>query len=176
MVVPGSEYLLRFPTHLLICSASQKQSVMADEGADAMPWRDGHWKALDGGHDVRIIKGGKVIEKKSNKVFATLQHGIFGEADPKIVEMTGESRYNVELRHVGKHEDLVDLGVVLDGGRKIVFKTQSGLIRPFEWVTEEEAEQFSKEGQDPIGAPPSHYKPQPEYQGRLICITGPPGG
>ena len=141
-----------------------------------MPWRDGHWKALDGGHDVRIIKEGKVFEKKSNKVFATLQHGIFGEADPKIVEMTGESRYNVELRHVGKHEDLVDLGVVLDDGRKIVFKTQSGLIRPFEWVTEEEAEQFSKEGQDPIGAPPSHYKPQPEYQGRLICITGPPGG
>ena len=52
----------------------------------------------------------------------------------------------MELRHVGKHEDLVDLGVVLDGGRKIVLKTESGLIRPFEWVSEEEAEQFSKEG------------------------------
>ena len=87
--------------------------------------------------------------------------------------MTGKSSYDVELRNVEKN-DLVDLGVLLDDGRKIVFKSFHGLIRPFEWITEEEALELEGEG-DPIEAPPSCYKLQPEFQGRLICITGPPG-
>jgi len=41
-------------------------------------------------------------------------------------------------------------------------------------VTEEEGKELAKDG-DPIEAPPSHHKVQPERQGRLIWITGPPG-
>merc|ERR1719412_3248094 len=44
----------------------------------------------------------------------------------------------------------------------------------WEWVPEEEGKELAKDG-DPIEAPPSHHKVQPEYQGRLIWITGPPG-
>merc|ERR1719430_198206 len=44
----------------------------------------------------------------------------------------------------------------------------------WEWVPEEEGKELAKDG-DPIVAPPSHHKVQPEYQGRLIWITGPPG-
>ena len=80
----------------------------------------------------------------------------------------------MELRY-DDVEGRVDLGVLLDDGKKIVFKSFLGLICPFEWITEEEAEELEKEG-DPIEAPPSSYKVQPELQGRLICITGPPGG
>ena len=148
---------------------------MADKDVK-MPWLDGNWKAMDGGHDVRIIDGDKVISSKrgSKKVFGTLQFGSFGDADPKIVEMTGKSSYDVELRF-DNVKGRVDLGVLLDDGKKIVFKSFLGLICPFEWITEEEAEELEKEG-DPIEAPPSRYKVQPELQGRLICITGPPGG
>merc|ERR1711936_576689 len=42
------------------------------------------------------------------------------------------------------------------------------------WITNEEAEQMANSG-DPISAPSSHYKVEPERQGRLIWITGPPG-
>lgn len=154
-------------------SESHSTFMMTDQRVE-MPWLDGNWKAMDGGHDVPIIKGSKVIERRRSKVFGTLRYGAFGEVDPKIKEMTGKSSYDVELRNVEKN-DLVDLGVLLDDGRKIVFKSFHGLIRPFEWITEEEAEQLEGEG-DPIEAPPSCYKLQPEFQGRLICITGPPGG
>ena len=59
-----------------------------------MPWLDGHWKAMYGGYNVPIIKGDKVISMKrgSKGVFGTLQHGSFGNADPKIVKMTGKCR------------------------------------------------------------------------------------
>ena len=145
--------------------------VMADQDVDT-PWLDGSWKAMDGGRDVPVIKGDKVIERNRSKVLGTLRYGAFGKVDAKILEMTGKSCYDVELRF--NHVEESDLGVLLDGGRKIVFKSFHGLIRPFEWITEEEAEQLEGEG-DPIEAPPSCYKVQPELQGRLICITGPPG-
>merc|ERR1719331_1002808 len=43
-----------------------------------------------------------------------------------------------------------------------------------EWITEEEAERIANDG-DPIDAPASHYKLEPQRQGRLLWITGPPG-
>merc|ERR550517_909011 len=42
------------------------------------------------------------------------------------------------------------------------------------WITDEEAELMVKDG-DPIEAPSNQYKVEPERQGRLIWITGPPG-
>ena len=42
------------------------------------------------------------------------------------------------------------------------------------WVTEEEATEAANDG-DPIEAPPSDYKLEPERQGRLLWITGAPG-
>ena len=143
-----------------------------DEQVLEMPWREGSWKSLDGGQDVPIIKGDKVIQRRNLQAFATLKFGHFGQADPKIVEMTGERNYNLELTH---NSGSVDLGVLFNEGTKLVFKNIAGMIRPFQWVSEEEAEKFAADG-DPIEAPPSHYKVQPEVRGRLICITGPPGG
>ena len=137
-----------------------------------MPWLEGNWKAMDGGDDVPIIRGDKMIERSQSKVFATLLYGDFGEVDQKIMEMTGKSSYDVELRYNTdvKESGLVDLGVLLDGGRKIVFKSFHGLVRPFQWITDEEALELEGEG-DSIEAPPSGYKVQPEIQGRLIFIT-----
>ena len=143
-----------------------------DEQVLEMPWREGSWKSLDGGQDVPIIKGDKVIQRRNFQAFASLKFGHFGQADPKIVEMTGERNYNLELTH---NSGSVDPGVLFNEGTKLVFKNIAGMIRPFQWVTEEEAEKFAADG-DPIEAPPSHYKVQPEVRGRLICITGPPGG
>merc|ERR1719429_785681 len=64
-------------------------------------------------------------------------------------------------------------GVLVEDGKKFFVNLFGGLME-WEWVPEEEGKELAKDG-DPIEAPPSHHKVQPEYQGRLLWITGPPG-
>merc|ERR1719228_2184879 len=52
-------------------------------------------------------------------------------------------------------------------------KTGGGL-QEFHKISEEEAEELLQDG-DPMDAPPTPYKIQPENQGRLIWFTGSPG-
>ena len=137
-------------------------------GGAGTPWRDGKYKSGDGGQDLITIVGEKVTVNAFNE--AKIKYGSFGEADPKIVQMTGEGKYNVELSYdlIGKR--MADYGVLTEGGTKLTLKGSSG-IRTRLWITAEEAELVEKDG-DPIEAPPSHHKVQPERQGRLIWITG----
>ena len=104
------------------------------------------------------------------KTQMTIRHGVFGEADPKIVKATGESVYTVELRYPVRERERVLHGVVTKEGFKLVFHTFVGLWE-LDWVTEEEAERLAQEG-DPLLAPRSSYPLQPERQGKLIWITG----
>jgi len=69
--------------------------------------------------------------------------------------------------------EFIDHGVVIEDGTKFILETMMG-VSTLEWITEEEAERLANDG-DPMDAPPSHYKVEPERQGRLIWITGPPG-
>ena len=69
--------------------------------------------------------------------------------------------------------EFIDHGVVIEDGTKFILETMMG-ISTLEWINEEEAERLANDG-DPMDAPPSHYKVEPERQGRLIWITGPPG-
>ena len=134
-------------------------------------WRDGIYKNVDGGTDLITIAGETLTHNSSNE--AKLKFGSFGEADPKIVEMTGEKNYNLELSFDFVGREMADYGVLLENGTKLVLKGLSG-IRTRVWITPEEAELMAKDG-DPIEAPSSHYKVEPGRQGRLIWITGPPG-
>ena len=135
------------------------------------PWRDGSYKNVDGGTDLITIAGEKLTFSSFDE--AKLKFGSFGEADPKIVEMTGERNYNVELIFDFVGREMADYGVLMENGTKLVLKGISG-IRTRVWVTPEEAESIANDG-DPIEAPTSHYKVEPERQGKLIWITGPPG-
>ena len=140
---------------------------------DSSPWRDGKYKLKDGGMNILTIIGEKLISQDSfESVEATLKFGNFGEADPKIVEKTGKKYYNLEARYeIGK--EMVDYGVLMDDGTTMVNKGWGG-IYTLVWITDEEAELMVKDG-DPIEAPSNQYKVEPERQGRLIWITGPPG-
>ena len=122
---------------------------------------------MDGGTDLITIAGEKVTFSSSNE--AKLKFGSFGEVDPELVEMTGEKFYNLELSFDFVGREMADYGVLLENGTKLVIKGLSG-IRTLVWVTAEEAELMANDG-DPIEAPSSHYKVQPERQGRLIWIT-----
>ena len=134
--------------------------------------RDGNYRVKDGGNDIITITGDKLSTNGSSHG-AKLKYGSFGEADPKIVEMTGEKCYNLESKYDVVGKEMADYGVVIDEGTTIVFKGMMG-ITTLEWISDEEAEQMANDC-DPIEAPTSHYKVEPERQGRLIWITGPPG-
>ena len=134
------------------------------------PWRDGNWKVKNGGQDIIILAEEKLTSRGSGHS-SKLKYGSFGEADPKIVELTGEKYYNLESTYDVIGKEMVDYGVLIDDGTTIVFKGIMG-VTTLVWITEEEAEQMANDG-DPIEAPTNPYKIQPERQGRLIWITGP---
>ena len=87
--------------------------------------------------------------------------------------MSGEKNYSVEVRFEAMGREFVDHGVLLEGGTKFILETMVG-VSTLEWIDEEEAEKLANDG-DPLDAPTSPYTAQPERQGRLIWITGPPG-
>jgi len=142
---------------------------MAEDGTETLPWCDGNYKSLES-QDIFIVKGEKAT---SPNVEMTFRHGAFGEADAKIVEMTGERCYTVQARFHMMDKEITYPGVVLENGTKLVFKT-SFAIHTLELITDEEVERLANEG-DPIDAPTIPYKVEPQNQGRLIWITGLPG-
>ena len=148
---------------------------MKEDSVNTTPWHDGKYKVKDGGNDILTIAGEKLTTGSSNLETdgAKLKYGNFGEADPKIVEKTGEKFYNLEARFDFAGKEMVDYGVLMDDGTTMVNKGWAG-IYTLVWITEEEAEQMDNDG-DPIDAPSNQYKVEPERQGRLIWITGPPG-
>ena len=144
-----------------------------DKDSVRTPWRDGNYRVKDGGNDIITIAGEKLTTNGST-FGAKLKYGSFGEADSKIVEMTGgEKYYNLESTYDVVGKEMADYGVLVDNGTTIVFKGMMG-ITTLVWITEEEAEQMANDT-DSMEAPTSHYKVEPERQGRLIWITGPPG-
>merc|ERR1719328_53535 len=72
------------------------------------------------------------------------------------------------------NEQIVQKGYLSSCGKKISVVGFSGGYDTYEWISEEEYEVLKDSG-DPADAPPSHYKIQPENQGKLIWISGPPG-
>ena len=122
-----------------------------------------------------VIAGNKAeatMLTTGEKTRMTLSHGVFGETDPEIVKMTGESVYTVEARYPVRERERVLHGVVTKDGFSLVFHTFVGLWE-LDWVTEEEAERLANEG-DLILAPSSSYPLEPERQGKLLWITGLP--
>ena len=136
------------------------------------PWRDGNYKAEGGFAELLFITKEKAVPLGQEFVM-TFKYGDFGEASEKIAEMSGEKNYSVEVRFEAMGREFVDHGVLLEGGTKFILETMVG-VSTLEWIDEEEAEKLANDG-DPLEAPASPYPPQPERQGRLIWITGPPG-
>ena len=86
----------------------------------------------------------------------TFKYGDFGKASEKIVEMSGEKNYSVEVRFDAMGREFVDRGVLLEGGTKFILETMVG-VSTLEWIDEEEAERLANDG-DPLDAPTSPYR------------------
>ena len=148
---------------------------MAKDGGDRneglVPWRDGNYSSKDGYFQLLKLTGQKALSLTDNKQM-TFKHGEFGEASENIVKMSGEKNFTVEVRFEAVGKEFVNLGVLVEDGTKFIIETILG-IWTFDWVTEEEMDRLLNDG-DPITAPDCPHKAEPERQGRLIWITGPP--
>jgi len=149
---------------------------MAEDGGNRnegfTPWRDGNYCSKDGYFQLLKVTGEKALSLTNNKQM-TFKHGQFGEASENIVKRSGgEKTFTIELRFEAVGKEFVNLGVLLDNGRKFIIETILG-IWTFNWVTEEEMDRLLNDG-DPITAPDCPHKAEPERLGRLIWITGAP--
>ena len=136
------------------------------------PWMEGNYKGT-GYLEAVLIKGDTVTNDEYPDVVMTFKHGAFGEADKEVADATGQKNSNIEIKYSSFGMDMVEHGVMAEDGKRFTIKTMMGVWR-LEWITAEEAERIANDG-DPIDAPPSHYKVEPERQGQLVWVTGPPG-
>ena len=140
----------------------------------AFPLLNGNYKATGNWYTFLVVDGAKAVlkEPSNSQMKGTIKVGDFGDADPEVVKLSGEKSYNIQLTY-SFGQDFIENGILSKDGLKITTKGVMG-IAELEWVTEEEAARLEAEG-DPIEAPPGEYKIQPEYQGKFLWITGPPG-
>ena len=144
---------------------------MCEEQPETCPWRDGNYRG-EAFIEAMLLSGTKALVA-NNSQEVTFHYGVFGEVDEEIAEMTGEKNYTVEMTFDMLGKVSINLGVIVEEGTKFVIRAH-GLIMTLDWVTEEEAERLANDG-DPIEAPTSPYKVEPDRQGRLVWLAGPPG-
>ena len=140
--------------------------------AEPMAWSSGNFKGIGAAGNVVITRESVKMEKHPD-IKMTFSHGEFGEADPEVVEALGRKSYNLESKYSFFGTDIVEYGVVSKDGKRIMVKTGWGLW-DLTWMSKEEAERLANDG-DPVSCPPSHYKLEPERQGKLLWVSGPPG-
>ena len=150
-----------------------------ETAGESYPWKEGHY--LGNGHypvlyPAMEISGDRGKLSGGLEMKITFVPGDFGEADPEVAKITGCLRYTVQERiEIGNKERITPM-VLTEEGKAFYFKSpiKTIPIGSLRWVTDEEAEEAANDG-DPIEAPPSNYKLEPERQGKLLWITGAPG-
>ena len=136
------------------------------------PWVDGIYRLNSMKCWVFIVTGEKVKMEKWKEMEGTWKFGEFEEAHPEVAKLTGKKNNNVDITLWGGR--WLSKGVVSEDGKKITIWGMSNDIDYFEWMSEEEYAALKDFG-DPADAPPSRYKIQPEYNGKLLFISGAPG-
>ena len=149
------------------------------EGGEGAPWREGHYRTSSG--NIFRFSGSRATKVDDTDLQVHLKSGDFGEADQEVTKATGVARYSVEITFI-KVDTVIKivLAVLTNQGSKLTFTNASVTcpVHTWEWVTEEEAEVHMERMEaecEPAAAPASHYVEEPERQGRLIWLTGPPG-
>ena len=155
---------------------------MADTYKECVtPWKNGYYRngsypsmlwLVEGEDFTTIPASGKPTNQDNPMYKGSIKYGDFGESSPDIAKESGKTRYNVEISAWGG--TWKPLAVLSDDGRKMIFYGMSRSVDCLEWMSKEETAEFISSG-DPADAPPSHYKIQPENQGKLLWISGAPG-
>merc|ERR1712062_292364 len=102
----------------------------------------------------------------------TWKFGDFGETHPDVKKESGKTRYNVEM---SAYEGMWKIPMVTsDDGKCLTFYGMSRCVDFMDWLSDEALAEFIASG-DPHDDLPHSYKVQPEYQGKILWLSGAPG-
>ena len=143
-------------------------------------WKDGYYRynsvaqwllKITGEDCLNLLAGYPDFEIKKDTTKCTFKMGEFAKTSPEIQEATGKDFYNVQMSLWG---GMMVIEAVFDG-KEFVFKSffgdgLDGLVL----ITDEEKQKMFDDC-EPIDNMNCPYKIQPENQGKLVWISGPPG-
>ena len=147
-------------------------------------WLDGLWYFDDFKFAIHEIKGETAIWKTLayfdypdmdfNGTPGTIKYGSFGETSVEVKEVTGAEIYNVEIILWGG--SLVRKGVVSEDGKTITGPHCMGAPQPVvgKWLDQEGLKALLDDRED-IYNMTCPYPKNPENQGKLLWMSGPPG-
>ena len=148
------------------------------------PSLDGYFKSLTKEWSFIKISGDNMAYHEAGRDtfdMITLKLGEFDPTEDKVRELTKKKNYNMKMLIIwdksNPENTMNKLGVISDDRERLYLNNSVDLSKMdvYERITEEEAEEIEKSGLESISAPPGPYKLQPDKQGKLIWISGPPG-
>lgn len=104
-----------------------------------------------------------------------VKKGSFEETTPEIEKLTGKKNYDVEMCAFAGQ--MTVHAALCKDGKRMLMPPFVDLVNPFDdfyWISEEELKEIQEAGDD-VKSMSCQYKFQPENQGKLIWISGPPG-
>jgi len=108
----------------------------------------------------------------SDHLRGNIEYGSCSEAHPKVFEATGVKYNNIKLNLYGGF--ITVEGVLSDDKKKVTFYALQDLDS-ITWTSKRDFIAYKELISDPADAMSHHFKIQPEYQGKLLWISGPPG-
>ena len=148
----------------------------------AQPWQDGYWYFDDMKMVVQEVRGQECkrsirfveldfpdIKVEPSK--GTWKSGDFGDTPSEIKEATGVEKYNVEM--ADKDRRYVQKGVLTEDGKTIATLSPFG-ISIGKWLSFEALQKLAGERED-ISDLSCPYPKQPDVQGKIFWLSGPPG-
>ena len=103
----------------------------------------------------------------------TITYGDFGPAREEVQKASGGVKnYNVEISLLGGIK--ITKGIVSTDGKIIYSWGFWNTLEYIKWMSDEDLKKLADD-RDPWEAPSCPYKIQPENQGKLVWLSGPPG-
>ena len=154
----------------------------------ATPWADGLWYNEDSPSNIVEVKG---VEGKYRNLIeldypdyepepglnsgssGTLTFGEFHETIKDIEELTGAKHYNIKLEFFMGF--MVQYGVLDDDGKTIRLCNHLNEIDTLRWCSPEKKEELLEERVHEDAIIPPGFTPQPDNQGKILFLSGPPG-
>ena len=144
-------------------------------------WSDGYYSFSFESSFIYEVKGETVFirnlceldfpEELSPAAIGTWKYGDFGQAPPTIQAKTGMEHYNIEMKGLF---GMVQLGVVSKDGTKVTKIGFTGQVDQGHLLSTQKLQE-KLNSREPMETPQTSYKIQPENQGKLIWLSGPPG-
>lgn len=146
------------------------------------PWKNGIYRFKSSTQFVMKINDDVVemkptgcldIQAKNDLFTGAIQSGSFGPAADKVKEKTGQDEYNVEMKLWG---GMLTMGAVLNPDKQsmALLEFMNNTLDELYMISEKDLQELIDSG-DSLDNLSTPYKIQPENQGKLIWISGPPG-